>query len=131
MKTGRPNILILLSTSGFNGGVGIYSCIFDFDTFKNVSFRYSWEWLLILGSFWHFWGNFDKSSKLGNDEEKQSFFFNLLSILSKMKSGFCFPRTEKPQSGFTVNQIHSYILGGLLHSKCLNLESQIYKKMIF
>ena len=38
----------------------------------------------------------------------------------KMKSGFCFPRTEKPKSGFTVNQIHSYILGGLLHSKCLN-----------
>ena len=49
----------------------------------------------------------------------------------KMKSGFCFPRTEKPKSGFTVNQIHSYILGGLLHSKCLNLESQMYKKIIF
>ena len=41
--------------------VGIYSYTFDFDTFKNdtfkrVIFRYSQKWL--FGLFWHFWRKF-------------------------------------------------------------------------
>ena len=56
--------------------MGIYSYTFDFDTFKNdtfksVIFKYSQQWL--LGPFWHLGENFDFDTFKNDTFENDTF----------------------------------------------------------